>query len=168
MGWVDNSYPITALQYTFVDYGSNPTSLPIYGDGDNWNNYRYIKFSSEEYVVNLISTFPYVQATINVRYFTVGNESNYVMSSINTNARNAYGVYKNCWQLVDFRVNAGAQDATQTITGNKWSTRDAFTMGDQTNPTRYITSLDVVLCIKEASSRAVGWLNWYSINFLKS
>ena len=161
-GWVDNSCPYTALQYTTSGH-----SLPIYVDGKNWNRSLYITFPSEDYVKNLIATFPYVQASISGSYYTIGNESSKFSAQIyNNDARNEYGSYKDAWQIAYFNVGAGAS-STYNVTGSKYKTVTFLTRGNDNNPTSYGTQITVLVSVRKSTSNN-GWLNTIAINFLKS
>ena len=163
VGWVDNSCPHTSLQYTTSGY-----SIPIYVDGKNWNRSHYINFPSEDYVKNLITTFPYIQATISGRYYTVGNKTNKVYVNITTDARTDNFILKAGWQLVHFDAGAGAQESTFNVTGTKWQTKQSLTNGNNDNPSSYVTEITVDVATTKASARANATLNSFTINFLKS
>ena len=158
---MDNSCPITSLQYT-----TSGLSIPMYADGDNWNRTHYINFPSQEYVKNLIQQLPYVQASVTGSYRTVGHTKNKFSAAISTMARASSGGLKTGWNLVTFSVGAGA-DSTYSQTGNKFQTKTSFTNGNDDSPTSYVTKIQINARCTEATSNS-GWLNSYTINFLKS
>lgn len=129
----------------------------------------YIVFPSEDYVKNLIATFPYVRATISGRYHTVGASDNYFSVSVhNSDARNENGTLKDGWRIVDFRVGAGAQESTFNTTGDKYRSVSFLTRGNDNNPTRYGTTIIIQVQVRENRGGANGTLNTMVINFLKS
>lgn len=162
-GWVDNSCPYTSLQYTTSGY-----SIPIYVDGKNWNRSHYIDFPSEDYVKNLIVTFPYIQASVSGRYMTVGSSDNKFLARIYTDARTSSSGLKTGWLLAKFSVGAGSSENTFNTTGTKYQTKDSLTRGDSDSPSKYLTRINVGVSTTRASSRANGTINSISINFLKS
>ena len=142
--------------------------MPMYVDGTNYRRDLGINFPSEDYVKNLIATFPYIQASVSGRYITVGNESNAVQASITTDARTTSFGLKAGWQLVRFDAGAGAQENTFNVTGTKWQTKQSLTNGNNDNPSSYITKITVTISTTRRSSRANATLNSFTINFLKS
>lgn len=138
----------------------------MYADGDNWNRTHFINFPSQDYVKNLIQQFPYVQASVTGSYYTIGNTKNRFSAEISTLARASGGILKPGWNLVTFSVGAGA-NSTYSHTGNKLQTKTSFTNGDDDSPTSYVTEIQINARCSEARSNS-GWLNSYTINFLKS
>lgn len=164
VGWVDNICPHTALQYQYGGYDT----LPIYvQDDDGWNRSCTIVFPSESYIQSVCAQLPYVQAYVTGSYY-MHNDGGTFQVRVSTNARDENHYLKDDGTLGNLIVrNAASSNYTNWTLGKK-NSREAFTMGDSSNPKNWITTVTFNISIDYHSSMGSGWLNSVLLNFSKT
>ena len=143
--------------------------MPIYVDGNGWNKSCTIEFPSESYIQSICAQFPYVQAYVTGSYYTVGNTSNSFSVDVGTDARDDNNRLKEDGILIDLSAGAGADWTNYTNwTLAKRNSKEAFTRGSSSNPSYWITTVNISVRVNRGSARAVGWLNSVLLNFSKT
>ena len=163
VGWVDNICPHTALQYQYGGYDT----LPIYVDGNNWNKSCTIEFPSESYIQSVCAQFPYVQAYITGSYY-IQNDGRKFQVYVSTDARDDNNRLKEDATLANLIIDRAASSNYTNWTLAKRNSKEAFTRGNSSNPTYWITTVSFHVTVTQRSSFTSGWLNSVLLNFSKT